>query len=853
MAPHSMLDESLAVEVRDGKEEHASYTKPLVPTILPIIPHIERLSAELLGEIFIHLLPWGSPLTLSWVCRRWRTISLGIARLWTRPRFILGSTFFPTLSMGHGSRNCHRWRELPILDAVIRPYAHSLQLLDLETTEGQLSALLDGLSEFPCLTSLSIHLPFLGLSDWPWHQGITQSAPSLQSLVISADAVAQGFGGFMSCFPWHQLVTLDLLQVALEAHIWYDILRQCSILLNGSFTIRASSTHSIEQAIAVHQLTSLNIRLQTEFRLQFFDVNVLQYAFFPALETLHVTARVDCENSLPFLLWFQRHCGLLRVLTLNVTLTDNLLLDSLRSLRYLERLTLSVPYGGVPHSKTLFNALRHGCLEKLHALTIFSEMYPDYAPEGTSSRSLIHRGAMLDLVRVATTWVALGPERDWEFQLIADAVLICEVRAALLGVDRTLIATLTAAGALNISGEQNRVGIQRLSIRRSSKGIEVKEEPDVLVELSKFYYLDAVARPVFTSASGSISQGSLRINDRSQFKSQSGGAMPRRTSPSSSLPALRSVGLAVRKSGTSGGCKSVGIDEILGGGRRASVTGHRQVVSHRAGIRRTKRTPETLAQSSDAGKGKKGNSHGLAGMQLAHERGGFAAAAAAAAAADIDADEAPATRSPGVIGKVEALRYVSGAYRHAVLVEAPWSLRACPARVRKTADGRSWGQPRRLVVGYTGITISGGQEEAARHTRQLERDTRGGFAAVAAAVAVDIDAEPPATRSSGVIEALRYRRREEGGARHTRVIDNFKETRQLLWRKNEGIKVEVVHTDEALQYSSRPCIVLARACPARTRVTAGGHSWRQPRRLVVGRTGIKISGGERREGLDIPE
>ncbi|KAJ7153737.1 hypothetical protein C8R46DRAFT_1042118 [Mycena filopes] len=60
------------------------------------------------------------------------------------------------------------------------------------------------------------------------------------------------------------------------------------------------------------------------------------------------------------------------------------------------------------------------------------------------------------------------------------------------------------------------------------------------------------------------------------------------------------------------------------------------------------------------------------------------------------------------------------------------------------------------------------------------------------------------------------------------------------WRKNEGMGAEVGHTDEARTSSLR-------ACPARVRVTADGRSWGQPRRLVVGYTGITISGGQ--EGL----
>ncbi|KAJ7153696.1 hypothetical protein C8R46DRAFT_1042079 [Mycena filopes] len=174
---------------------------------------------------------------------------------------------------------------------------------------------------------------------------------------------------------------------------------------------------------------------------------------------------------------------------------------------------------------------------------------------------------------------------------------------------------------------------------------------------------------------------------------------------------------------------------------------------------------------------------------LRYVRGGFAAVAAAVAA-DIDADEAFATRSPGV-GKRrrQVIRPIVASFagigrKNEVLVEAPSSLRACP-RVRETADGRSWGQPRRLVVGYTGITISGGQEGAARHTRQLERDS--------------------CSRRRQVIRP---------------IVASF----AGIGRKNKGIEAEVVHTD--MQYSSMP----RRPC---------GHV------LVCGRQRTAVAGGSR--------
>ncbi|KAJ7148272.1 hypothetical protein C8R46DRAFT_1044820 [Mycena filopes] len=461
-------------------------------------PSIERLSSEVMSEIFLYFLPGSTPLTLSWVCRRWRAISLGMAKLWTHPKFVLGPAFFPvhpeadytggkekmhieqmcrwmdrahnsgaiSLSLRRGSSNYHRWQELPILDFLVKPYADSLQLLDIEISQAHLGALLDGFLGFPILATLCIHLPFLGLDDWAWDQGITWSAPCLQRLVISADAVVPGFSGFTTCFPWHQLTTLDLLYVALEGDIWLNILKQCHLLQSGSFTIRSSSTYDIEQPIALHQLTFLNIRMQTEFRAKFFDMKLLHSASFLAVTALHVTARIECEDFLPFSTWVQQQSCLLRVLTLNVTLADNLLLDLLRSVRYLEELTLYFHYSGARRSRTLLEALHQGCLQKLRTLTISSEIHPHYTPEGTATRTLLHRGAVLDLVRTATTWAALSRQRDWEFQLIAADDLMYDVRTALLAVDGTLIATMASSRTSYMSREWDRVGVQCLRIRR---------------------------------------------------------------------------------------------------------------------------------------------------------------------------------------------------------------------------------------------------------------------------------------------------------------------------------------------------------------------------------------------------
>ncbi|KAJ7711804.1 hypothetical protein B0H16DRAFT_1744808 [Mycena metata] len=281
-------------------------------------------------------------------------------------------------------------------------------------------------------------MPFLALDDWRW-QGLAGSAPQLQSLTISTECVAQPLDdcGFMACFPWTQLTSLDMLHTPLNADIWHEILRQCAHLRVGNFTIQSNPAYINQRVITLLPLRSLTIRFQSEFRARFFDATVFHLVSFPALEALRITARLDRADSTSFVHWMQRQSRHIRSLTLDIQLADDILLDILRDHADLHELTLHFHYGAARQSRFFSRASQDGLLRALRTLIIFGGIDYDTVG-GTSSRASFHIGAVSDLVKTATTWAALGPKDNWEFQLFATHEILFAVREGLLQVDSNL-------------------------------------------------------------------------------------------------------------------------------------------------------------------------------------------------------------------------------------------------------------------------------------------------------------------------------------------------------------------------------------------------------------------------------
>jgi hypothetical protein len=306
-----------------------------------------------------------------------------------------------------------------------------------------------------------LHLPFLALDDWRWDKGLTVSAPHLRSLVISAEAVAQAFDGcgFTTCFPWTQLTTLEMLHTSLDADIWHDILRQCTLLCVGSFTIQSNASYINRHSIILSNLHSLNIRFQSEFQTRFFDDRIFRLVSFPVLNALHITARLEWSDSAPFVEWMRQQ-DQIRNLTLEVHLADGTLLDLLRSLRKLEELTLSFHYGAIPQCRPFFQAVQESCLQELHTLAIFGVMDPHSLVAGMTSRVLLHHVAVFDLVKTATTWAALGPKMNWEFRLFAEGAILSDVRAGLHSIDSTLVADSLVTPSIGVHDRSRFTGLR---------------------------------------------------------------------------------------------------------------------------------------------------------------------------------------------------------------------------------------------------------------------------------------------------------------------------------------------------------------------------------------------------------
>ncbi|KAJ7175599.1 hypothetical protein C8R46DRAFT_1188918 [Mycena filopes] len=386
------------------------------------------------------------------------SFSGGHFSLYTQMQSIMGEG--KTYMFKKSSKKYHRWQELPILKSVVIPYVHVLHHLDLDVTEGQLSPLFEGYPELPNLQSLSIHVPFLGLDTWHWQQGITNSAPLLCQLKLSADTVVQGLGTFTTCFPWGQLTSLDMLHVTMNVEVWHKILQNCTLLSIGSFTIESSPTHSTLHPVIVPNVIELNIQFRTKFPVQFFDTRILDLVFFPRVQILHITAHVEWEDPLSFKLWVQEHSRLIHTLTLQVRLTGDDLLELLQCSVNLEVLALSL-FCTVQQREILAHALNQGYLQKLHTLTIlWEEFNPNH---GITSRAMVHHSTILDLVKTATTWASLGPVINWEFRLIAEENMVYDIRNAVLAADNTLSAIsslLPSTGNETLSGYMSCLRLQ---------------------------------------------------------------------------------------------------------------------------------------------------------------------------------------------------------------------------------------------------------------------------------------------------------------------------------------------------------------------------------------------------------
>ncbi|KAJ7482893.1 hypothetical protein B0H11DRAFT_1914976 [Mycena galericulata] len=421
---------------------------------------------ELLNKIFWHFLASGSPLVLCWVCHRWRAIAMTAVNLWIQPSFVLGRTFFPKhpdddyhmnlkarqfidqmsqwlhrarssrtvcLSVTRTNREDYRWREEPVLEAIVPPFSSCFRSLSLDTTQSQWFSLIEGRPSFPNLASLSLHLPALDLDHWPPcnEDDLYASAPLLRNLTLGAGRVFGGHtrishvSGFCANFPWSQLTHLDMDGTALKVGLWRKILRRCTSLCVGSFTLeyQTSRVDNYPRDVIFPYLVTLQINVRHPLRIS----NLFHNMVFPSIESLRIFRDHDsgtfARNGLTS---FIQHFAGLRRLTLRVRITNHTLLRILRALPELEKLSLyDVDFDPVSR------ALDMGCIPKLKVLAI------SRTPPRPHTSLHIFDGHIKGLANTAQTWASIS-RKGWEFRVFSTGEILSGFKSELLAADNTL-------------------------------------------------------------------------------------------------------------------------------------------------------------------------------------------------------------------------------------------------------------------------------------------------------------------------------------------------------------------------------------------------------------------------------
>jgi hypothetical protein len=191
---------------------------------------------------------------------------------------------------------------------------------------------------------------------------------------------------------------------------------------------------------------------------------------FPILQVLHVTAKVNGSDPLPFIAWMRCQSATLGSLTLELRLPDTILLEVLRSAQNLEKLTLYLPHGDVLQCKPAFQLIEERRLPKMRVLAIISAAATYDSPRRARFSSF--DALVSDLMISTTTWAALGPPPDSEFQIFADGEVLAAIKHRLLAFNDTLVVAsqVSELPSTRCNGRQNpEYPYASLKIRRRTK------------------------------------------------------------------------------------------------------------------------------------------------------------------------------------------------------------------------------------------------------------------------------------------------------------------------------------------------------------------------------------------------
>ncbi|KAJ7148286.1 hypothetical protein C8R46DRAFT_1044835 [Mycena filopes] len=427
---------------------------------------IGRLPTELMGQIFSYFPLFGNPLVLCWVCHYWRVVAMAIGSLWIRPVFSLGSAFFPndptadypgtaatehveqmrlwlhrarrsqavSLSIVRGN-NQYRWREIPFLESLIPPYAHCLRSLEIHISQGQLASLLNGCSAFPNLDSLSLRFPVLDFTGWLQHRGFRNMTPRLRNLIIGCGrAISEPHPistGFLACFPWAQLTSLNMEEVILDFWMWRDVMHQSLSVRTGRFTLRKSSTRDDSHPSVATRLASLHIDFLSQV-----DIKVFRGFNLPELKCVHIVGYMSEPTERNFVSWAEQHCNNLRRLTLELNICDNKLVELLHCLPNLSTLKLHVDFRvSLLTTEAILTAIQQGHLTALKTLALCcngaTRIYKATRPDMFATY-------VETLVSAARAWAETAKDR--ELQIFAEAELLTGLLAQVSSRDTSAAA-----------------------------------------------------------------------------------------------------------------------------------------------------------------------------------------------------------------------------------------------------------------------------------------------------------------------------------------------------------------------------------------------------------------------------